>query len=74
MTTYERVKSATAGPVTDTHFWTENAMFIFFVLESEKKNRHNIETAVVIYILSFFIWIPNVNWFLGQFIPQFINV
>ena len=26
------------------------------------------------YIHSFFIWIPNVNWFLGQFTPQFINV
>ena len=53
-----------------------------FVLESEK-NRQNIETALVhekqfyfslLYSFFFFISIPNVNWFLCQFIPQFINI
>ena len=47
-----------------------------------KKNGHNVGTAVVpekrfyfpLFILVFFILIPNVNSFLDQFIPQFINV
>ena len=54
----------------------------YFALESEK-NGHNVGTAVVpekrIYFSPFHFFIiifsiPNVNRFLGQFIPQFINV
>ena len=43
---YERVKSATAGPVTDTYFELKMLCLFYFVLESEK-NRHSIESAVV---------------------------
>ena len=57
-TRYERVKSMTARPVTDTYFELKMLCFFYFVLESEKKNRHNIETAVVLFPLlySFFFY------------------
>ena len=67
--TYERVKYATAGPVTGTYFELKMLCLFYFVLESEKKNRHNIETAVAhekhfyfsLLYSFFFISIPNVN-------------
>ena len=78
MTTYERVKPATAGPVADTYLELKMRCLFYFALESEK-NDHNVGTAVVLekrfyfplFILSsfFLISFPNV-----QFIPQFINV
>ena len=67
MTTYGRVKSATAGPVTDTYLELKVLCLFYFVLESEK--RHNVATAVVpekqfyfspLYSF-FFISIPKVN-------------
>ena len=72
MTTYERVKPATAGPVANINKLKMICLF-YFILESEKKNSHNVGTAVVPEKLfyfspfySFFISIPNVNsnWFL----------
>ena len=68
MTTYKRVKYATAGPVTDTYFELKMLCLFYFVVESEK-NRHNIETAVVhekqfyfsLLYSFFFISIPDVN-------------
>ena len=69
MTTYERVKSATPGPVTDTYFELKMLCLFYFVLESEKTGimfrlqwylRSN--SFFPFYILSFFyILIPNVN-------------
>ena len=35
MTSYERVKSATAGPVTDTYFELKMLCLFYFVLKSE---------------------------------------
>ena len=32
------------------------------------------DSIFLLFILVFFISIPNVNWFLDQFILQFINV
>ena len=46
MTTYERVKPATAGPVADTYLELKMLCLFYFVLESEK-NSHNVGTAVV---------------------------
>ena len=47
MTTYERVKPATAGPVADTYLELKMLSTLFyFVLESEKIS-HNIAIAVV---------------------------
>ena len=68
MTTYGKVKSATAGPVTDTYLELKMLCLFYFVLKSEKK-RHNVATAVVpekqLYFSPlysfFFILIPNVN-------------
>ena len=37
MTTSERVKSATAGPVTDTYLELKMLCLFYFVLESDKK-------------------------------------
>ena len=83
MTTYERVKPATAGPVADTYLELKMRYLFYFALESEK-NGHDVGTAVVpektslffpflffvlFFFYSFFISFPNV-----QFIPQFINV
>ena len=51
MTTYERVKPATAGPVANI-----NKLKMYFVVESEK-NSHNVGTAVVpekLFIFSLF--------------------
>ena len=45
MTTYERVKPATAGPVANINKLKMFCLF-YFVLESEK-NSHNVGTAVV---------------------------
>ena len=76
MTTYERVKPATAGPVADTYLELKMLCLFYFALESEKYG-HNVGTAVVpekqFYFppsySCFFFSIPNVN-----FIPQSINV
>ena len=46
MKTYERVKPATAGPVTDTYLEIKMLCLFYFALESEK-NGHNVGTAVV---------------------------
>ena len=46
MTTYERVKPATAGPVADTYLELKMFCLFYFALESEK-NGHNVGTAVV---------------------------
>ena len=55
MTTYERVKPATAGPVADTYFELKMLCLFFFALESEK-NGHNFGTAVILFspFYSFF--------------------
>ena len=77
MTTYERVKPATAGPVTDTYLELKKFCLFYFALESEKMA---IMSGLHWYLKNdcifppfyiFFISIPNV---LDQFIPQFINV
>ena len=47
MTTYERVKPATAGPVADTFFELKMLCLFYFALESEKKKGHNVGTSVV---------------------------
>ena len=46
MTTYERVKSATAGPVCDTYLELKMLCESYFALESENDG-HNAGTAVV---------------------------
>ena len=46
MTTYKRVKPATAGPVADTYFELKMLCLFHFALENEK-NGHNVGTAVV---------------------------
>ena len=46
MTTYERVKPATTGPVADTCLDLKMLCLFYFALESEK-NGHNVGTAVV---------------------------
>ena len=67
----------TAGPVADTYLELKMLCLFYFALESEKmsiisglqwylKNDSNFP----LFILAFFISIPNVNWFF----PQFINV
>ena len=67
MTTYERVKSETAEPITDTYFELKMMCLFYFVLESEKKTgiisrlhwfMRN-KSIFPFYILSFFISIPN---------------
>ena len=85
MTTYERVKPATAGPLADTYLELKMLCLFSFALESEK-NGHNVGTAVVpekrfsfspflfFFLFFFLISIPNVNCFLDQFTEQFINV
>ena len=80
MTTYERVKPATPGPVADTSLELKMLCLFYFALESEKYG-HNVGTAVVpekqfyfppfysCFFVVVFYSIPNVN-----FIPQSINV
>ena len=46
MTTYERVKPATAGPLVDTYLELTMLCLFYFALESDK-NGHNVGTAVV---------------------------
>ena len=46
MTTYERLKPATAGPVADTYLELKMCCLFYFDLESEK-NGHKVGTAVV---------------------------
>ena len=46
MTTYENVKPATTGPVTDTYLEQKMLCLFYFALESEK-NGPNVGTAVV---------------------------
>ena len=82
MSTYKRVMPATA---TTCRYLlrTENALFNLFCLR-KRKNRHNVGTAVVpekrfsfspFYSFSYFFFsILNVNCFLDQFTPQFINI
>ena len=60
MTTFERVKSATAGPVTDTYLELKMLCLFYFVLESDKK------TAVV--PEKQFYFSPLYSFFLSQFI------
>ena len=69
MTMYKRVKSATAGPVTNTYLELKMLCSFYFVLESEKTGiisrlqwymRNN--SISPLYILFFFIIsIPNIN-------------
>ena len=77
MTTYERVKPVTAGPVADTYLELKMLCLFYFAVESEKmaiisglqylKN----DSIFPLFILAFFfISIPNVN----SFFLQFINV
>ena len=82
MTTHERVKPATAGPLADTYLELKMLCLFYFALESDK-NGHNVGTAVVpekrfsfypfLFFFFFFISIPSVNCFLDQFTPQFNN-
>ena len=51
MTTYERVKPATAGPVADTYLELKMLCLFYFVLESET-NSHNV--GLQWYIFPFF--------------------
>ena len=64
MTTYERVKPATAGAVGDTYSELKMFFLFYFVLESEKK-QHNVGTAVVpdfpLYYSCFFFFISTSN-------------
>ena len=46
MTTYERVKSAIAGPVSDAYLELKMLCLFYFALERDK-NDHNVETAMV---------------------------
>ena len=46
MTTYKRVKPATTGPVANINKLKMICLF-YFVLKSEKRNSHNVGTAVV---------------------------
>ena len=77
MTTYKMVKPATTGPVASTYLELKMLCLFYSVLESEN-NSHNVGTEVVPefspFYYFFLISIPNVNWFLGKFIPQSINV
>ena len=68
MRLYELVKSATAGPVTNTFFELKMLCLFYFVLKSENTGiisrlqwymRNN--SIFPFYIHSFFISIPNVN-------------
>ena len=70
MTTYNRVKSVTAGPVTDTYLELKMLCLFYFVLESEKTGiMSGLQRCqkkqfyfFPLYSLSFFfISIPNVN-------------
>ena len=75
MTTYKRVKPATAGPLTDTEL--KMLCLFYFALESEKMAIMQWYLKTFFPLLSFsyfFIPIHNVNCFLDQFTPQFINV
>ena len=80
MTTYKRVKPATMGPVANTYL--ELNMLCLFCLRKWKMAIMSVlqwylknDSIFPLFILVFFfISIPNVNWFLDQFIPQFINV
>ena len=67
-----RVKPAAAGPVADTYLELKRLCLFYFVLGSEK-NIHSIGTVAVpekrFYTFIFIVSIPNVNLFLGQFIP-----
>ena len=84
MTTYERVKPATAGPVTDTYFELKMLCLFYFALESEKMaimsglqwyvKNNSIFPFLFLFTFFFQISIHNVNCFLDQFIPHFINV
>ena len=76
MTTYERVKPATAGPLADTYIELKMLCLFYFALESEKMAimHKTFLFSPFIFFLFFFISIPNVNCFLDQFTPQFINV
>ena len=64
MTTYRRVKSATAGPVADTYLVLKTLCLFYFVLETEK-NSLNVGTVAVperrFYTFFFIDSIPNVN-------------
>ena len=84
MTTYERVKPATAGPLADTYLELKMLCLFSFALESEKMAimlglqwyLKNVSLFPPFYSFSYFflISIPNVNCFLDQFTEQFINV
>ena len=69
MTTYEKVKPATAGPVADTYLELKMLCLFYFALESEKmaimsglqwylKNDSIFPLFILVF---FFILIPNVN-------------
>ena len=76
MTMYERVKPATAGPVTYTYLELKMLCLFYFVLESET-NSHNVGTAVVpendsifpLFILSFFHFNSKCQLILGSIHP-----
>ena len=80
MTTYKRVKPATAQPLVDAYIELKMLCLFYFALESEKMAimqwyLKNVSFfPFYLFLIFFFISIPNVNCFLDQFTPQFINV
>ena len=75
MMTYERVKPATVGPAANTNLELKMLCLIYFVLESEKIVIMSWWETILFFPFLFFLFLfPNVNWFLGPLIPQFINV
>ena len=66
MTTYERVKPATAGPVADTYLELKILCLFYFAIESEK-NGHNVGTAVVLKKRFYFPLFYSCFFFLFQF-------
>ena len=68
MTMYERVKPTTAGPVADTYLELKMLCLFYFALESEKMAIMSglqwyvkSDSILPLFILVFFISIPNVN-------------
>ena len=78
MTTYERVKPATAGTVADPYLELKMLCVFYFALESETNGQMS---GLQWYLKKRFYFSPFYSFFLFfisipyvQFIPQFINV